>query len=327
MLFRSNGFADNTALSATAANKSGNLQATVNGDVLLVNGKNFSMQWNLKEGSLNSLVYGKQEMFSNPKDMAAQPIFQAFRAPVDNDKSFGNWLAKDWKNAGMDAPKYTVESADWKKNADGSIVVNTAIRSSYVKGNILSRAQFTINKDGSIDVEYHFLPQGELPELARLGVAMIFNKELEQFAWYGYGPQESYPDRKSSAQVGLWRSTVSEQLFDYPVPQESGNKEEVQLLSLTNAKGKGISVTAMKKPFSTSALHYSAQDLARTAHSCDLVPRKDIILSIDAQQLGLGNSSCGPAVLKRFAIDKKEHTLYFRIASVNHQLTPEKLDR
>ncbi|MBP1678051.1 MAG: Beta-galactosidase, partial [Bacteroidetes bacterium] len=86
-------------------------------------------------------------------------------------------------------------------------------------------------------------------------------------------------------------------------------------------------VTAMKKPFSASALHYSAQDLARTAHSCDLVPRKDIILSIDAQQLGLGNSSCGPAVLKRFAIDKKEHTLYFRISSVNHQLIPEKLDR
>ncbi len=322
-----NGFADNTVLNTTAANKSGNLQTTVNGDVLLVNGKNFSMQWNLKEGSLNSLVYGKQEMLSNPKDMPAQPIFQAFRAPVDNDKSFGNWLAKDWKNAGMDAPKYTVESADWKKTADGGIVVSTAIRSTYIKGSILSRAQFTINKDGSIDVEYHFLPQGELPELARLGVAMIFNKELEQFAWYGYGLQESYPDRKSSAQVGLWRSTVSEQLFDYPIPQESGNKEEVQLLTLTNAKGKGISVTAMKKPFSASALHYSAQDLARTAHSCDLVPRKDIILSIDAQQLGLGNSSCGPAVLKRFAIDKKEHTLYFHISSVNHQLIPEKLDR
>jgi len=239
-----NGFADNTSMPAISGNKLGCSSAVTNGDLLLVKGKNFSMQWNLKEGSLKSLVYGKQEMLSNPKDMPAQPIFQAFRAPIDNDKSFGNWLAKDWKNNGMDAPKYTVESADWKQNSEGNIVINTVIRSSYIKGSIVSRAQFTVKKDESIDVEYHFLPQGELPELPRLGIAMIFNKDLEQFSWYGYGPQESYSDRKASAQVGLWHSTVSDQLFDYPVPQESGNKEEVQLLTLTNAKGKGITVTA-----------------------------------------------------------------------------------
>ena len=29
---------------------------------------------------------------------------QAFRAPTDNDKSFGNWLAKDWKNHRLNAP-------------------------------------------------------------------------------------------------------------------------------------------------------------------------------------------------------------------------------
>ena len=27
---------------------------------------------------------------------------QCFRAPTDNDKSFGNWLAKDWKRCGLD---------------------------------------------------------------------------------------------------------------------------------------------------------------------------------------------------------------------------------
>ena len=34
--------------------------------------------------------------------------FQAFRAPTDNDKSFGNWLAKDWKNQRLDAPQVEV---------------------------------------------------------------------------------------------------------------------------------------------------------------------------------------------------------------------------
>ena len=27
---------------------------------------------------------------------------QCYRAPTDNDKSFGNWLAKDWKRCGLD---------------------------------------------------------------------------------------------------------------------------------------------------------------------------------------------------------------------------------
>lgn len=320
-----NGFADNTKVADPAKGKAP--LTSVDGDLLLVKGKGYSMQWNLKEGSLKSLVYGKQEMLANPKDLPAQPIFQAFRAPVDNDKSFGNWLAKDWKNNGMDAPKYKAESASWKQTAGGTVVINTVIRSSYLNGSIVSQAQYTIQKDGSIDVEYHFIPQGELPELPRLGVAMVFNTDLEQFSWYGRGPQESYPDRKTSAQVGLWHSTVTEQLFNYPVPQESGNKEEVQLLTLTNAKGKGIAITAVERPFAASALHYAATDLYKTTHNCDLVPRKESILSIDAQQLGLGNSSCGPGVLKRYAIEKKEHTLHFRITPAGKPLSAGKLNR
>jgi beta-galactosidase len=36
---------------------------------------------------------------------------------------------------------------------------------------------------------------------------------------------------------------------------------------------------------------------------------------MDAAVLGLGNSSCGPGVLKKYAIEKKEHTLHIRISS------------
>ena len=31
------------------------------------------------------------------------PIPQFFRAPTDNDKSFGNWIAKDWKKTHLDS--------------------------------------------------------------------------------------------------------------------------------------------------------------------------------------------------------------------------------
>ena len=88
-------------------------------------------------------------------------------------------------------------------------------------------------------------------------------------------------------------------------------------VTLTDKKGKGIRVTALDKPFSFSALHYTVNDLYTTTHDCDLKPRKEVILSIDTAVLGLGNSSCGPGVLKKYAIDKnKEHTLRIRFSRI-----------
>ena len=57
----------------------------------------------------------------------------------------------------------------------------------------------------------------------------------------------------------------------------------------------------------------TVQDLYKETHDCDLKPRPEVILSLDAAVLGLGNSSCGPGVLKKYAFDKKEHTLHIRI--------------
>jgi len=39
-------------------------------------------------------------------------------------------------------------------------------------------------------------------------------------------------------------------------------------------------------------------------------------LNLDAAVLGLGNSSCGPGVLKKYAIEKVPHTLHVRFQKV-----------
>ena len=173
---------------------------------------------------------------------------------------------------------------------------------------------YTISSDGVIDLKTTFLPQGVLPELPRLGLAFCLAPAYNTFTWYGRGPQDNYPDRKTSAAIGLWKGTVAEQYVHYPRPQDSGNKEEVQFFTLTDKQNKGIRVDAVEDVFSASALHYTAQDLYKETHDCNLKPRPEIILSMDAAVLGLGNSSCGPGVLKKYAIEKKEHTLHIRIS-------------
>ena len=212
---------------------------------------------------------------------------QCFRAPTDNDKSFGNWLAKDWKRCGLDTlyiPVWTEQDSN----------------------------EFT----------FTFEIPDSLPPLPRLGILIELPREYEQLTWYGRGPWDNYPDRKVSCPIGLWKSTVSQQYVHYPCPQDSGNHEDCTMVELRTKKGKKIRIEAIDEPFSFSALPYSAQYISSKTHDYELVDEgpntrnseAKTYLSIDCAVMGLGNSSCGPGVLKRYTIDKsKRHQLKIRI--------------
>ena len=206
---------------------------------------------------------------------------QCFRAPTDNDRSFGNWLAKDWQRCGLDTLTIPMTTEQ--------------------NGN-----EFTFS---------FTIPDG-LPELPRLGIVIELPREYEQLTWYGRGPWENYPDRKTSCPAGLWKSTVSEQYVHYPRPQDSGNHENCTMIELKTKHGKILRIEAVDKPFSFSALPYSAQYIASKTHDYELEDQGKTYLSIDCAVMGLGNSSCGPGVLKKYSIDKtKQHQLRIRITA------------
>ena len=304
------------ALLSSKLENRGRLKVRADEEHLSISGSGFSIQWEKNAtGSLTSLTYHGKEMLAHPADFPLQPVTQAFRAPTDNDKSFGNWLAKDWSLHQMDNPRISLDSFKHEVREDGAVIVRVQTRNRYKEGAIVTTSLYTILSDGTIDLKTTFQPQGILPELPRLGIAFCLSSDYNTFIWQGRGPQDNYPDRKTSAAVGLWKGSVADQYMHYPRPQDSGNKEEVRLLMLTDRHGKGIRVDAVEDVFSASALHYTAQDLYKETHDCNLKPRSEIILSFDAAVLGLGNSSCGPGVLKKYAIDKKEHTLHIRICN------------
>jgi beta-galactosidase len=243
-------------------------------------------------------------------DMISVDGFTAFRAPTDNDRSFGNWLAKDWKNHKLSEPTVSVIS----EQTDGSAVEKKE-EYKYAEGSILVTTRTTTETDGSQFIEQSYELVGTLPELPRLGIEFSVDSTYNNVSWYGRGPWDSYPDRKRSALVGRWQSTVAEQYTHYPRPQDNGNHEDVSELTLSDAKGNGIRVTAVEAPFSFSVLPYTAKQLDETTHDCDLQPQPRSVLTVNAAVLGLGNSSCGPGVLKKYAIDKsRKHTLRIRVS-------------
>ena len=221
----------------------------------------------------------KQKKLSKElQDLVANIRPQVFRAPTDNDKSFGNWLAKDWKRCGLDT----------------------------------LRIPMNIEQNGNEWIFTFTIPDS-LPPLPRLGIVIELPRDYEQLTWYGRGPWDNYPDRKQSCPIGLWKSTVSQQYVHYPRPQDSGNHEDCTLVELKTKKGKGIRIEAVDKPFSFSALPYSAPYLASKTHDYELQDQGKVYLSIDCAVMGLGNSSCGPGVLKKYTVPTTPQTLRIRI--------------
>jgi beta-galactosidase len=243
--------------------------------------------------------------------------FQAFRAPTDNDTGFGSWLAKDWKNNRLDSPDSTVvEPIKAVRQGDGSVKVTTTQKYIYAKGNIEVKYSYTVYGNGLIDFIAKYIPEGSLPTLPRLGNIFVMDKSLQRLSWYGRGPWDSYPDRKDDCFIGSWNSPVSEQYVHYPRPQDSGNHEDVAEVELLDTSGKGWKVTCADSPFSFSALPYSVQQLYHTSHDCDLHAEPCVYLSLDAAVLGLGNSSCGPGVLKKYSIPQRPYELHVRFIPV-----------
>ncbi len=79
---------------------------SVQGDMLLIGNDNFNMKWDMKEGELSSLQYADKELLASGSDLPKQFTTQAYRAPVDNDRGFGNWLAADWEEKRHGCPGY-----------------------------------------------------------------------------------------------------------------------------------------------------------------------------------------------------------------------------
>ncbi|HSY17073.1 MAG TPA: glycoside hydrolase family 2 TIM barrel-domain containing protein [Candidatus Acidoferrales bacterium] len=298
------------------------------GDMVEIAGTNFSATFSRAAGTLVSLKYGGREMLlgghsafektskgGTAKEITG-PRLQLFRAPTDNDKGFGKWLARDWHEAGLTNLSRHANSFAISQMKPYEVKITTMVTSSAINGGYKLMTAWTIGGDGSVEMDNAFEPSGNLPLLPQVGVVLELAKDCENVRWLGRGPWENYADRKTGADVGVWSSTVAEQYVSYVKPQENGNKEDVRWVELTDAGGKGLKISTEANPFSFSALHFTADDLAAVKHNYELTPRPEIILSLDAKMSGLGNSSAGPGVLEKYSVPPTNYFLHLKFSPV-----------
>jgi beta-galactosidase len=249
------------------------------------------------------------------------PLLNVWRAAIDND---GLKLRSDprkplarWQTLGLPHLSHDLRGIRVvERSAEAATIEIVHAASGRARWEDFTHMhRYTMLASGELLVE-HVVRLGEgITDIPRVGVGLILEPGLERLAWYGRGPWDNYSDRKASAMVGLWHSTVSEQYVPYIMPQEHGHKCDVRRLMLSGDDGRELEV--MGHPtFEFSALHLSDDDLFRATHTTDLYPRSDIFLNIDAAQRGLGTLSCGPDTLERYLLLEDEYRFAFTLRAM-----------
>ena len=258
-----------------------------------------------------------------------QPLFElnAFRAPHDNDKN----SSRRWDEQGLRNLVCHNQKTEYKDNGTSVDILFTNVYKSD-KGTMTftTNEKFTVMNDGTVAFTSDIDPSEKGSELPRLGYRAKLPGQLEKMTWLGRGPHDSYRDRMESSFVGLWESTVTEQWTTHVLPQETGNKEDVEWLALTNRNGdRGLLFVAPYK-MAASAGHWDDRKIYtdrdhRLKHPSEVQMENVTYVNLDVYNRALGNNSCGRDVIDKYKIPAGKAHFALIIKPIFKTLTKEQL--
>ena len=279
-----------------------------------VTGDNFTVLIDREEGVITSYQWDGHVLIQ----LGARESY--FRAPTGIDEGMGKdrSIAVEWREAGLNHLIRYVKKVEAYHLDGRQVIIDVKAWLSALdkEDGFFSKIRYTIRGDGSINVQNQVKASQNFPPLPRIGVVIILPANTVNLKWLGRGPHESYADRKSSALVGLYESTVAEQHFSYVVPTECGGKEDVRWVTLTNDEGYGISVEG-DNLFHFSVHHNSVEDYTKAKHAIDIIPSKEIYLNIDHVHSGLGgDDGWNKNVHKEFQVNPGKYEYSFILKPV-----------
>jgi beta-galactosidase len=230
-----------------------------------------------KNGSLISWKADGQELLKGK----LEPYF--WKPPNDNQKQSGfvKELGK-WKKA---AENLVVKNVEIFKQ-DHLVVVKFNMNLPTIGANYVLNYQ--LNGNGKLQVEAIYTPLSDtIPLIPKFGMRVRIPETYSAIDWYGRGPYENYPDRKTGSLIGLYHSQLTNFITPYPAPQDNANRTDVRWFSLSTQNDKLIKLTGLQ-PLCFRAWPYAEEDLENTKHVYQLPKRDFINLNIDLNIHGVG---------------------------------------
>ena len=259
---------------------------------VIIKGKAFTYTYSKKNGMFESLVFAGREYINRPMEL------NIWRAPTDNDM----YAKIEWKKAKYNEAyvrAYETEIIQLEKCVE--ISVKTSMSAASIQKILDADIVWKIDCMGGITSSVKVVKDEEFPDLPRFGIRLFLDKKLENIAYFGMGPYESYIDKHQSTSHGIYRANVREMHEDYINPQENGSHYDCDYVELAN--GQFGMVAAAKKTFSFNASIYTQEELERAAHNFELEESDSTVLCLDYALNGIGSNSCGPVVTDKYRFD------------------------
>lgn len=290
---------------------SSNLKIDEDDKQIIIGGSDFSYTINKKSGNLEQINVDGQSILKSPIsfNLWRAPIanefdsWDAFRVNGGYDEGYGNMVATLFYSMGVNQLSIRPSEIKLVQNEHETTVnihqlvqvgsssygaLDLYIQGVQLAGFMLDYS-YSFYDDGTVKISNHLTPQGKLPELLpRIGFTTSVAKDFDHITWYGRGPEENYPDRKTGYPVGIWTKTVAEMYEPYLLPQDHALRTDNRYVQLLNKEGKGIQIS-MNEHFNFNAYEFSTDNLTKSQFTYQLQPQEDrYTFNLDYATTGVG---------------------------------------
>jgi beta-galactosidase len=268
-------------------------------DVLSVSGIDFRCTFDKKTGMLTSWKVGNKEMI---KQGAKTNLW---RAPLANETDewdfwtanikhrtdgYGQMPATEWYSAGLNDLQFNMSGFDFEQVDDQNVRIS--VRYVLITGNrrgaFMNHFEYLINSTGEMTINHTIIPDGDMPSwLPRVGVEWILDRRFSKVQWYGRGPEENYPDRKSGYKTGIYSMTVQDMYEPYLIPQDYGLRTDNRWVRFLDEEGTGLEFRG-NRLFNFNAYPYSTDNLTKALYTYQLKPFDGITFNFDYATSGVG---------------------------------------
>ncbi|MDQ0230311.1 glycoside hydrolase family 2 TIM barrel-domain containing protein [Metabacillus malikii] len=280
---------------------SGHLRV-VQGDVNIgVHGKDFIVMFSKSVGSLVSLNYAGREMISTPP----APLF--WRATTDNDRGYSQGFdSGQWYAASLARKCVNIELEEEIDRVSITFTYKFSIND-----DIEVKTTYTVNPDGSVHVKSSYFGTKNLPNMPIFALSFKVPAEYNQLDWYALGPEENYSDRAMGAKLTTFKNHVADNLSEYVMPQESGNRTGVRRVSVTNQDGYGMKISAVTEKLECNFSPYTAFELENAQHIYELPNVHYTVVTIAGKQMGVGGDDSWGAPVHEEHLIKADQNIEF----------------
>jgi len=250
------------------------------------------------------------------QELLVEPLAPYFWKPVNNNQGRNNFVERmtPWLKA---AAYRKVSSVTVNKVAKNLLEINVIAR--LVANHALYTLTYRINGEGDVQISGDYRPDQKRIQnqyMPKFGMRMALDSSLSQINWYGRGPFENYPDRKTAAKIGNYQKTLETFQVPYISATDSTNRSDVRKVSFSNQKVQ-LTVEGLQ-PFNFRAWPYKESDLyspmnkeekdatinmVQRKHYYDLPERNLINVNLDLAIHGVGgDNSWGAKTMKKYHV-------------------------